>query len=128
MHCTKYCFVLTVFLFLEGCKKDADGQKDTELPKITMTSPTANQVFAVGEAVIIGADITDNTKLREVHLEIINSNTATLLTHEHYVPGGAAYTLARTFTAQAATSYKIIVDAIDDSGNKAKVETTIFVN
>lgn len=100
----------------------------TQLPVISITSPTNNQVFSAGQTVNINATITDNEKLEEVHLEITNTTTGTFLTHEHYAPDAASYTLSRILTTQAATTYKIKVEAHDANENIAKTEVMIMVN
>lgn len=119
--------------FFSSCNNDKLqerkwGVQDTQLPVISITSPTNNQVFSAGQTVNINATITDNEKLEEVHLEITNTTTGTFLTHEHYAPDAASYTLSRILTTQAATTYKIKVEAHDANENIAKTEVMIMVN
>jgi hypothetical protein len=124
----KYNLLPLLLLLFVGCKKDVGPLADTELPTITITSPTANQVFTGGQTISINGVITDNTKLREIHLEITNTTTGAFLTHEHYAPDAAIYTLTKTFTAQASSTYKIKVEAEDPEGNKAETEITVTAN
>lgn len=117
-----------VILFLLACKEDVDAPKDAEAPVIAITSPTANQVFSGGQTVAITGTITDNIKVKEVHLEIFNNANGVLLTHEHYVPGGTNYSLSRSLTIPAGASYKIKVEAEDESSNKAQAQLNISAN
>jgi hypothetical protein len=124
----KYNLLPLLLLLFVGCKKDVGAPADTELPTITITSPMANQVFTGGQTISINGVITDNTKLREIHLEITNTTTGAFLTHEHYAPDAAIFTLTKTFTAQASSTYKIKVEAEDPEGNKAETEITVTAN
>lgn len=116
-----------IIIALASCKKDK-GMADTQLPVITMTSPTNNQVFSAGQTVNITGSVSDNDKIEELHLEITNTTTGVFLTHEHYAPDAASYNLSRTLTTQAATSYKIKIEAHDASDNIAKTEIMISSN
>lgn len=122
-----YFFAALLPLFI-GCKKDAGTPADTELPRITLTSPVNNQTFTGGQTVSVTGTVTDNNKLREVHLEITNNTTGAFITHEHFAPDAASFALARTFTLTAGNSYKIKVEADDKNDNEAKTELTIVVN
>lgn len=119
--------VILTLLALFGCKKE-DEPGDSQLPVILLTAPTNNQSFSAGQNITITANITDNLKVRELHLEIINTATGAFLTHEHYAPNAASYALSKTFVAQANSTYKIKVEAEDESSNKAKAEVTVISN
>ncbi|MDB5208989.1 MAG: hypothetical protein JWR72_4064 [Flavisolibacter sp.] len=128
MQYMNYYFLLAALVFLGSCKKDSGEAKDTELPKILLTSPMGNQVFSGGQTISIEGTITDNKMLREIHLEITNTTTGTFLTHEHFAPNGSNYSLSKTFTLQAATTYKIKVHAEDESDNEAELILNISAN
>lgn len=74
------------------------------------------------------AQITDDVKIEEVHLEIVNTTSNVLYTHEHFVPGPASYTLSRSFRFDVAAVYKIRIEADDSSGNIEETERTLTVN
>lgn len=120
-------FYLPLILLL-SCKKDNEAASDSEMPVITITTPVNAQTFSPGQTITVTAAITDNEKIREIHLEIINTTTGAFVMHEHYTPGTASYQVNRTFTAQAASAYKIKVEAEDMAKNGAKTEVTINVN
>lgn len=120
-----FCFFL---LLLAACKKDHGEAADAEAPVIKMTSPSANQAFTAGQNLVVNGRITDNTRIEEVHLELTNKTTGVLLTHEHFVPDSAGYTLARTFMLSPAATYKIKVEAEDTKGNSSEVEITVSAN
>ena len=116
-----------LLLSLAACKKD-DVIEDGQAPVVLLTAPSNNQTFTAGESINITADITDNQKIIEVHLEIINNTTGAFITHEHFVPDGASYKLTRSFTAQANSAYKIRVVAEDANSNSAKAEVSVISN
>lgn len=76
----------------------------------------------------VNAAITDNNKLKRIHLEVINNTTGVVMVHEHYPTTDATFTLAKTFTTQAATAYRIKVEAEDQSDNKASTEINVMSN
>jgi hypothetical protein len=119
--------LLLSFLFLTGCKKDEETG-DSQMPAIKLMAPINNQAFASGQTIHITATISDNSVIREVHLEIINTTTGVFLTHEHYTPNAGSYELSKTFVAQANSSYKIKVEAEDGSRNNAKSEVSVISN
>ena len=116
-----------LLLLLTACKKD-DVIEDGQAPVVLLTTPSNNQTFAAGESINITADITDNQKITEVHLEIINNATGAFITHEHFVPDAPSYKLTRSFAAQANSAYKIRVVAEDASSNSAKAEVSVISN
>lgn len=120
-------FSAGLLLLMAGCTKDK-GNTDTTVPIITVTSPTNNQVFSGGQTVNITAAISDDSNIEEVHLEITNTTTGAFITHEHFVPGASTYALARTFTVQAGSAYRIKIEADDAHGNKTEAQVTISAN
>lgn len=120
-------FVLITFVLL-SCGKDEEPQADSEPPVISLTSPTNGQVFSGGQSVTISGSVTDNVKLREVHLEIINTTSGAFVAHEHFYPDGASYSINRTFSVQAATGYKIKVEAEDSRKNITRAEVNVSSN
>ena len=113
---------------LFGCTKEHAGEVDTQTPIILMSSPNESQVFAAGDLITISGTITDNNRVGEIHLEILNTKTGAFLTHEHYTAEGASFTLLKTFTAQANAVYRIKVEANDLKGNKAQAQVNISSN
>ena len=123
----KMVFLLAPIVLLAACAKDKEAA-DTELPVITMSSPANNQFFSAGQSVNITGTVTDNIKIKQVHLEIINAATGSFISHEHFVPAAASYNLSKTFTALASTNYILKIIAEDGAGNLAKTEINISSN
>jgi hypothetical protein len=119
-------FICLVCLF--SCKKENSGDGDSQMPVIMMTAPTHNQAFSAGQTITINGSISDNIKVVQLHLEIINTTTGAFLTHEHFAPNAASYALSKTFVAQANSTYKIKVEAEDANGNNARSEVTVLSN
>lgn len=117
----------TACLLFVACKKENESA-DTQAPVVSIATPTNNQSVTVGQAIPITANMSDNGKISEVHLEIINNTTGAFLTHEHYAPDAATYTLSRTFTPSAAGTYRIKVEAEDSNGNQSQVSVLISAN
>ena len=124
----KNSLLLLGVVVLASCKKQNDNTRDTELPVINMSSPTQNQVFSAVQTVNIIGVITDNNKLKEVHLEIINAGTGGFVLHEHFGADAVSYNLSRIFFTEAATSYKVKGIAEDRAGNMVKTEINISSN
>ena len=123
----KFTYLLALF-FIAGCQKNHETPPDAEKPVIVVSSPTASQVISAAQPVTISAHITDNSKVEEVHLEIINTVTNVTFTHEHFAPGSASYDLLRTITLPSAGNYKIRIEAEDTLRNDSEVEITITAN
>ena len=113
---------------LAACQKNHSAEPDQQKPEIVVNTPSANQVFSTGQNFDIKATISDNSKIEEVHLEIINTSTNTTFTHEHYVPGGPDYNLVRTLALPNAGNYTIRIEAEDTNRNEAEVEIKISIH
>jgi PBP1b-binding outer membrane lipoprotein LpoB len=119
--------IIILSFLLSGCSKDST-EKDNELPVVTLSSPTSNQVFNAGQNVSITGNISDNKKISEVHVHISNNTTGTLLIDIHHYPATATYTLNETFQTQAGIQYKIQVIAKDNSANENRATVEISSN
>ena len=115
----KYLSILLLVVVIVACKKSSG---DSTKPVINVTSPNANQVFNAGQVIPISATISDNSELHEVSLEIVNKGTSAVLIHNHYHVDVMTYNLNDTYTAGAGITYKMKIEAMDHSGNKAEVE------
>jgi hypothetical protein len=116
-------FVIAIALIcVVACKKDSG---DTQKPVIVLNSPTGNQQFPAFSTVTISGTIADNDEIHEVHVEVINMNTSTEIVHVHDHVDAKSYNINQVFTAQAATTYKIHVEADDHVGNTTIVEIQV---
>jgi hypothetical protein len=62
--------ILLLFTAVSGCKKD----EDTEGPSISIETPNENQLFNVFDVVHIKATATDENKLTEVNVSLVDQN------------------------------------------------------
>lgn len=119
---------LLILLLGLACSKNSSGDKDRELPSVTITAPAANQSFAAGAIVNITGNLSDNNKLAEVHVHISDKNTGALLIDIHRFPNAATYSLKESFTAEAGIAYKIQVVARDNYANEDRATVEITTN
>lgn len=120
--------IISYYILLIGlaaCSKDSKQSSDKELPVITLTSPSNNQVFSGGQTVNITGTITDNSKLALVHVHIYNNGTGQLIIDIHRSPDASTYSLNETVQVLAGIEYKIQVVAIDNSANQ-QVQTVLI--
>ena len=122
----KLTFLFIAVLFMSACKKDHGEAPDTEPPVIQLNSPSNHQTVGVNQNFAVTALVSDNKRVEEIHLEIINTTSNAFIAHEHFTADGPSYNLARSF-ALAAGTFQIKVEADDDSGNNAEAEVTVTV-
>ncbi|MET0393669.1 MAG: Ig-like domain-containing protein [Chitinophagaceae bacterium] len=119
--------VICLWLIAACSKKDGTAA-DTAVPGVVINSPANGQVFTGGATVTITAAITDDTRLTEVHVHILDNTTSQLLIDIHRYPNTAAYTLNETFQAQSGINYTIKVIAVDRSGKTGTQTVLVSVN
>jgi len=122
-----------VLLALCACSKNnasagPGNTKDTSAPVVTISSPSNNQTFAAGQTVQVMASATDNVKVTELHVHVLNKETLALLRDIHSYPGDKSGVVQDSFTAQAGMSYTIKIIALDPSQNLGTVQVDIAVN
>ena len=123
----KNYWVLVLPFVLVACSKD-NGEKDNELPVVTINSPNNNQIFNAGATVTISGTVTDNKKVSELHVHISNSTTGALLIDIHRYPATASYDLNESFQTQGGINYKIQVIAKDNSANENRATVEVSTN
>jgi hypothetical protein len=107
--------IITLSLF--SCSKTTD----TEAPKITITSPVNNQVFAVGDTIFLKATITENDELHHIDALLIKNEAETVWSrgyhsHNQFFEVNDAYILLQT---DSNSTFKFEVIADDHNGNEA---------
>ena len=90
---------------------------DFNPPIITITSPEDESVFSSGGAVIVRASITDDIRISEVHLDVMNVNLNQKVFSFTANPKELTYELEQRFTTTFRTRYEIAVEAEDLDGN-----------
>src|ERR1700750_3422730 len=91
--CSKHIPVaITVMLLVISCTKNNSGGggtkniRETTAPQVIIVSPIANQVFNAGDTIHVKASATDNVKLTELHIHVLNKETGALLRDIHSYP------------------------------------------
>jgi Bacterial Ig domain len=121
--------ILLVSILTTGlsCSKNAGSAKDTELPIVTLSSPTTGQTFTAGQSISISGNITDNDYIAEVHIHVSNTNTGALLMDVHLYPGASTTTFNQSIAAVAGINYKILVTAKDKAVNEGRSSVEVSV-
>ena len=123
----KYCFEIILCIFLAGCSKKQDTG-DKIAPVITITSPSNNQHFTAGQTINTTASATDNDKVTELHIHVINKTTGELLRDIHSYPDQQSGTVQDSFAAEAGIIYTIQIIAKDPAQNLATAKVEVSVN
>jgi hypothetical protein len=124
----KYSFFLAIILLLIACSKTENGDKDVTLPVITIVSPQNNQLFNAGDPIQTTATASDNDKVTELHIHVINKSTGDLLRDIHSYPGKSTGSVEDFFPAQAGIIYTIQIIAKDPAQNTATAKVEVSVN
>ena len=128
MTSIKHSFFLAILVLLIACSKKENGDKDVTLPVITIVSPQNNQLFNAGDAIETTATASDNDKVTELHIHVINKSTGALLRDIHSYPGKPTGTVEDSFPAQAGIIYTIQIIAKDPAQNTATAKVEVSVN
>lgn len=122
----KVFLLVLVAAGLAACKKSKVA--DTLAPVINVTSPSANQQFGAGATVNIIATIYDNRDLHSIHLSVTNKSSGAHLLHFEDHVDVRSYELNKSFTTGSFTTYSILVEAEDHSGNRAQIAFDVKSN
>jgi hypothetical protein len=115
-------FIFLAIFFLVGCSKP-----DEVAPTVSIISPTENQVFPVGETVVVKATASDNEGLHMIHV-IVTDNTGGHWVHSEDHVDGKNFDINKTFTTTAGKIYTIHIDATDHNENTTTKEMTVSAN
>jgi len=118
----------TSLVFLSSCSKKSSDSKDTSAPVINIVSPQNNQIFTAGQTIQITVNASDNDKVAELHIQVINKANGNLLRLIHSFLGQANGTARDSFNAQAGVTYIIEVIAQDPAQNLAKSHVEVSGN
>ena len=116
---------LLSFLFvlvLTSCSKNGG---DTQKPVIILNTPVGNQQFNAGDVVHITGSVSDNDEIHMVHVIVTDLTHDVEVHHLMYHADAASYNFDETFTVQAATTYKIHVEADYHVGNTTIIEIQV---
>ena len=110
----------TVSLAILACILSLSCQRkigDFNPPIITFISPEDESIFSSGGTVIVRASITDDIRISEVHLDVMNVNLNQKVFSFTASPKELVYELEQRFTTTFRTRYEIAVEAEDLDGN-----------
>jgi len=125
----KLFLFLTIVAVFISCSKKSNGDKDTQLPLITITSPLINQVYTSGEHINIAGSVSDNTSIAEVHIHVTNNATGVKYLDVHLFPGTSMTPFFnQDLTAVTGTNYKIEIIAVDRSANEGRLSILVSCN
>ena len=117
--------VLLLVMLITACSKKAETVNDNTPPVITIISPLNNQHFNAGEIIHTTAEVTDNDRVVELHIHVINTATGILLRDIHSYPGQPSATVEDSFAAETGINYTIKIIAKDAAQNQSTAE--VFV-
>lgn len=136
----KLLSVLFIFTFLFSCAKEKvdpedennDQQKveqDEEKPGITFNK-SINSLYSIGATVEIDFTTTDNDTLAEVELKVTNTTIDSVYLHKFKNPGKPELIIQEQVVTDITTQmadFEILVNATDNSGNKATTTKSFHV-
>lgn len=109
----KVLFVISLMILaIMGCKKgstpapDPIVVPDTTKPSISITKPTAGQVFAVGNTVTFQATFSDNVSLKSYDIAITNTIPVGLILKN--VPAPVPWSYTKGSTGLSAVKQEVI--------------------
>lgn len=104
---------------------DAIDQNDDVFPTITVSKPTANQVYTSGDSIIVEGKVTDEKTLYKGKVEIKNDVNSLVVANGNYETHYLAvmdYRLAYKAVVTTATDFTIRVE-FQDHGTNTSVTT-----
>lgn len=122
-----YFVILLILMLFYSCEKD----KDEVYPTILFSSPTENSTFKVLEGVPIRAAITDNKRIDQVKISLIEISTGRRVLQElNFFPGVASYNLDEIYflsdSLLNSAEYSIRIDA-SDGENTSSAFASFFI-
>lgn len=115
----------------EGDNPDAIDQNDDVFPVITVSKPTANQVYANGDSIVVEGKVTDEKKMYKGKVQIKSDATNVLVAEEYYETHfltAINYRVAYKAVVTAATDFSILIEFQDHGGNAVMATIKVKVN
>ncbi len=110
---------------------DAIDQNDAIFPVITVSKPTANQVYNSGDSIIAEGKVTDEKRMYKGKVIIKNDATGTIVADNYYETHFLAainYRLAYKAIVTVPTDFSILVEFQDHGLNTATATIKVKVN
>ena len=140
----KYFYLAGIFilasLIMISCSKvgsesegslDAIDLDDDVFPVITVSKPTANQVYTSGDSIIVEGKVTDDKKLYKGKVQIKNDADNLVMADSfyetHFLPA-INFRLAYKATVTTPTDFSILVEFRDHGDNVSASTIKVKVN
>jgi len=110
---------------------DAIDQNDDVFPTITVSKPTANQVYTSGDSIIVEGKVVDDKKLYKGKVQIKNDVNNFVMAEGYYETHFLSvidYRLAYKAVVTAPTDFSILVDFQDHGLNTSTATIKVKVN
>ena len=132
-------FVLTSVIMI-SCRKvgseseaslDAIDQNDDVFPVITVSKPTANQVYISGDSIIVEGNVTDDKKMYKGKVEIKNDANSFVMAYNYYETHflqAINFRLAYKAEVTVPTDFNILIEFQDHGANTSTTNIKVKVN
>src|SRR6187402_2278335 len=110
---------------------EAIDQNDDVLPTITISKPTANQVYASGDSVIVEGKVTDDKIVYKGKVQIKNEANNLVISdgnYESHFLQAINFRLAYKAVVTAPTDFSILVEFQDHGANTSTAIIKVKVN
>ena len=109
---------------------DAIDQNDDVFPTITVSKPTANQVYISGDSIIVEGKVTDDKIVYKGKVQIKNDANLVLADsyYESHFLQAINYRLAYKAVVTAPTDFSILVEFQDHGANTSTTTIKVKVN
>lgn len=133
-----FCLAAASLLFITSCSRGSgdDGINDVDAsdktaPVITITKPSANQVYTSGDSIIVEGKVTDDKLLFKGKVQLKNDATGTVVAtdvFETYVLSTINFRIAYKAVVSAATDFSILAEFQDRGNNISTTNLAVKVN
>jgi hypothetical protein len=132
-------FILTSVIMISCLKagsesegsQDAIDQNDDVFPVITVSKPTASQVYTSGDSIIVEGKVTDDKRLYKGKVEIKNDANSVVIADSYYETHyleAINFRLAYKAIVTAPTDLSILIEFRDHGDNISTATIKVKVN
>ena len=117
--------------YAEQENPDALDLNDDIFPVITVSKPTAGQVYSSGDSIVVQGKTTDNKIVYKGKVRITNDATSALVAESYYESHyltAIDFRLAYKAIVTAPTDFSILVEFQDHGGNMSSAAIKVKVN
>ena len=117
--------------YAEEDNPDAIDQNDNIFPVITVSKPTANQVYVSGDSIVVQGKTTDDKIVYKGKVRITNDATSAIVAesfYESHFLTAIDFRLAYKATVSAPTDFSILVEFQDHGANTTSATIKVKVN